>query len=578
MTLGSSRSADVTVSIAPRAIAKATLAAVVLVAMVLALRATRSVIANIAIAAVIACLLRPGVLLLSRRMRTGLAIVAVYGAFLAGLVALLIADASALHTGATELRHFAPDRLAQLQQNLPPGNALRRFLIEGDVVARIRTYVNSIPSRFLFGTSSPLQGASQVAVILLIISLSGFMISRGPSIFHSVVSSLPTRWQPGVAAAGRDGYNTGGAYIRRTIVLCFPCALAASGLALACGVPGVGVLGVWVGMWAVIPRLGIAVGGLPLAALAFGQGTLQGTGALAGLAVIVVAGEAARVRWIERPTVKVGPFFSLVAVMAGMELGRWWGALVLLTAAAFFAAASDGRRIGDAGPEPAGELPEGSGGKETTSVAPASAPLSPTRSRISIDIDGWSLVLAAGLAFVVVVIIAFGRALPQSLTRLIVAVFFALALNRLVGLVQRRLGGRRGLAVAAVTVVFVAGLVAFSIFAIPQAVQQSRNVGSQAQSLVTQLDSAPIIGSRFRQSGLDDRLRNGLSDLPHILATHDQALSDGARSAGEAAVAFGWILLIGIGAARRSGNCPPVLRGRPFVTARSGGTARLTHI
>src|SRR5262249_49446310 len=46
----------------------------------------------------------------------------------------------------------------------------------------------------------------------------------------------------------------------------------------------------------------------------------------------------------------------------------------------------------------------------------------------------------------------------------------------------------------------------------------------------------------------DDRALDALNGLPHSLAVHHQTLSDGARSVGEAALAFGWILLLGIAA------------------------------
>jgi len=550
LTRDVSPSDEVTVAIAPRAIAKVTVAVVVLVAMVAALDATRAVVADIAIAAVIACLLRPAVVSLSRRMRLGVAIFLVYLTFFVGVVVVLSLDATALNAGAKALRHAAPDRLATLQNGLPPQNALRRFLVEGDIVARVRTYVDSLPSRFLFGTSSPARGASQIAVILLIISLSGFLVSRGPGIFRRSVAWLPSSWQRTAAAAGRASYRKGGAYMRRTLALTVPCALAAGTLAAACSVPGAALLGLWAGMWAVIPSFGIAVGGLPIVALAFGQGRIQGAAALIGLAAIVIAGEAARRRWVERPTLRVGPFFSLVSVMIGMEVGRWWGAAVFLTGAACLAASLDDRRVTDSARDAHADAHAAadptSAPNPTEPAEPASAAVAPRR--VSVDFDTNSVVLAVAAAFSVVVIVAFGRQIPQSLTRLAIAVFFALALNRVVGTVQQRLGGHRGLAVSAVSVLFLVALVAFTLFAVPQAMRQGRNVDAQARSLVEQLDRAPLIGAQVRSSNLDDRVQSALHDLPHILATHHQALSDAVRSAGEAVVAVGWMLLIGIAA------------------------------
>jgi predicted PurR-regulated permease PerM len=531
----------VTVSIGPRTIIRATVAVAALVAMVVALRATRNVIADLALAAVIAALVRPGVLRLARRTRLGFAIFVVYAALLVGVAGVLSAEAGALSAGTNELRHAVPDRLGRLQRGLAPQNALRRFLVEGDVVARLRAHINGIPSRFLFGTASPTRGASQVGLLLLVASLSAFMISRGPAMFRTLATSLPAEWQSAAGAAARAAYRRGGAYIRRTVLLAAVVGVAAGGIAGVCGVPGAGVMGLWIGLWAMVPRIGITFAALPVGALAFGQGTAEGVAAVAGLVTIAVAGEMVRARWIERPTVTVGPLLSLVAAMAGMELDRWSGAFVLLVFVTFLVAALQTRpNFAPAAPTP-NVLPAlgGRAGADTASAGSG---------RVTVDVDAGSLVLAVAVGFVAVVVVVYVRAVPHSLARLTVAVLLALALNQLVGLVQRHVGGRRGVAVGVVVVGFVSVVVAFAIFAVPSAVEQSRRVGTDVRDVVAQLDRAPIVGGRVRRSHVDTRIRAALDDLPHLLAAHQQTLSDAAQSAGEGLLAAGWVVLVAFAA------------------------------
>lgn len=534
---------DLTVTITPRTIIKVTAIGAVVVAMAVALPATRGVTTDLAVAAAVACLVRPGVLRLARRMRTGLAIFLVYAAVLLGLVTFLGFEAGALRAGTKELRRAVPDRLERLQHNLPPGNALRRFLVEDHVVARIRTSIKDIPTRFMFGTTSPFRSASQVGVFMLIASLSAFMITRGPAIFRKLVAWFPTEWQATAETAGRAAYRTGGAYIRRTLVLAGASGLAAGVLALLCQVPGAAMMGLWVGLWAVIPTFGIAVACLGMVALAFGQGTVQGVGALVGSIALVGAAEVARRRRIERPTVTVGPLLSIVAVMAGMELGRWMGAFLLLVAAAFFAAGTDGLRI-NARAGPGTTQPAIRSGDAT----PAGTGSVPESRRVSVELDTRSLVLAGATAFGVVVAVVFTRSIPHTLTRLIVGLFLALALNRVVGLVEKRVGGRREVAVAVVTVAALAAVVAFALFTVPRVADQSHHVSAQARAIVSQLDHAPFIGKRIRQSHFDNRIRRGLNDLPHLLTTHDKTLQGAARTAGESLLTGSWILLATVAA------------------------------
>src|SRR5215831_17853306 len=97
--------APVTIAIAPRTVVKAAVVVAVFIPMVAALHATRTVIAELTLAAVLAALVRPGVLYLARRTRLGFAIFAVYAALVIGVIAVLSAEAGALGSGTRQLRH-----------------------------------------------------------------------------------------------------------------------------------------------------------------------------------------------------------------------------------------------------------------------------------------------------------------------------------------------------------------------------------------------------------------------------------------------------------------------------------------
>ncbi|MBV8303328.1 MAG: AI-2E family transporter, partial [Acidimicrobiia bacterium] len=399
--------AGVVVSIRLRTIVISVLVAALAVVLLAALDATRQVVAELILAAAVALLVRPGVLWLARRTRMGVALAAVFIGLVVGVAGIVGGEASALSGGAKQLQHVIPDRLDRFQQQLPVGNPIRRFLVGDDVVARVRHSIDGLPSRFILGTDSPARGASQLGEILLVASLAAFMVTQLPKSIEALVDRLPVASRESARRALRAGYSAGGSHVRRTLALGAACALAGGLVGAGAGVPGAAVVALWLGMWALVPKLGIVVGGLPLIGLAAGQGTAQGVATVLALAVIAVAGEWSRRRWIERRTVTVGSLLSLVAFMTGMELGRWPGALVALVAVAALLAGVDSIRQ-RAGAVP--RMPDGAAlapserGQGTDGDVPSG------RRQVPVEIDTRSLVLTAVVALALVVVVGLIRA------------------------------------------------------------------------------------------------------------------------------------------------------------------------
>jgi predicted PurR-regulated permease PerM len=518
----------------------ATLVAAAVVFLVFALDATRNVLAELLLAAALACLVRPAVLWLAKRTKMGLALAAIFVGLVIAIGGFLGGEAKAISSGAKQLQHAVPDRIERFQRSLPPGNRLRRFLVEDDFVARVRHNIDGIPSRFILGTDSPARGAGQLGQILLVASLAAFMVTQLPKSINAAVGRLPATSRERAASALRAGYRVGGAYARRTLVLAAACAVVGGLIGWGCGIPGAAVVGLWLGMWALVPKLGIVVGGVPLLALAAGQGTVQLVAATLALAAVLAAGEWSRRRWIERPTVAIGALLSLVAIMIGMELGRWPGVMVTLVAVAVVTAAVDAwRRAPVAQVVPRPSAPVATADTAAVALTSDSGPR-----RVAVDIDTRSLVLAGAVALSLVVAVGLLASVPQTLTRVAVGVLVALALNSIVGVVQRRLHFNRKGAVSLVVFGFLAVLAAFCVFAVPQAVDQSRTLPRQVPRLVAQLDRAPLVGKTVREQHFDTRVRTFLDDLPHILTTRDKAIESAAKSAGETVLAVCWIFLV----------------------------------
>ncbi|MDQ1502906.1 MAG: hypothetical protein QOD57_633, partial [Actinomycetota bacterium] len=117
-------------------------------------------------------------------------------------------------------------------------------------------------------------------------------------------------------------------------------------VAQALHVPAPSVLGLWVGVWSLIPVLGLVVGYVPIIGLAAAES--RGRGWVAAVVLVVWLGVAAlaRRRWIAEHSVDLSRLLLTVAVMTGLHVGRITGAVVgVFLAAAFGAALAEARRI-----------------------------------------------------------------------------------------------------------------------------------------------------------------------------------------------------------------------------------------
>jgi predicted PurR-regulated permease PerM len=117
--------------------------------------------------------------------------------------------------------------------------------------------------------------------------------------------------------------------------------LFAFAAARAAGVPGPAALGIWVGLWDLVPVGGALVGALPIVGLA---AVSSSTDAI-WLALLFIAYQLAENIFVERrveaQTVHVGPFLTLAAGLVGLELAGVPGALLSVLAATIAIAVAD---------------------------------------------------------------------------------------------------------------------------------------------------------------------------------------------------------------------------------------------
>jgi predicted PurR-regulated permease PerM len=97
-------------------------------------------------------------------------------------------------------------------------------------------------------------------------------------------------------------------------------------------VPGAVPLSLWAALWDIVPMLGAVIGGLPVALLAAALSPTTGVVVLLVLLAYQVIEAMFLQRRLERGSVHIGPFLTLVVASVGLELYGIGGALFALFA------------------------------------------------------------------------------------------------------------------------------------------------------------------------------------------------------------------------------------------------------
>ena len=331
----------------PRAILLTVALALLAVGFLVVADAASMVAERVLAAAVLACLLRPLTLRLARRMPLGLAAALTVVMVLIGFALVTAVEIRDLIAETHRLKVAVPARIEQLRTDLAPEHPVRRFIEQAEVEPRIREWLGQLPARIVFGTDDPAKGAGRVTGALLVIVLTMFTITRGPQTVEGAVGLF--RHRPVRRAVERiigAAYRGGTGYTLRTLALAVASGIVAAVACQVLHVPAPAVLGLWVGLWSLIPVLGLVIGYFPVVGLAAAENRERGIVALVVLVVWLVLAALARRRWIAAHSVDVSRLLLTLSVMTGLHVGRITGAVVgLFLAAAIGGALAEARRL-----------------------------------------------------------------------------------------------------------------------------------------------------------------------------------------------------------------------------------------
>ena len=142
-----------------------------------------------------------------------------------------------------------------------------------------------------------------------------------------------------------------------------------------------------------------------------------------------------------------------------------------------------------------------------------------SRGRVTIELDWVSLVAVGGALLAVLLVVGLFSSGSDALLRIATGIVLALALDPVVGMVRRRVGCRR---TVAVVIVGLGLMIAFSLLLVvmgPAAVRQAQRFGSELPDTVEQMYSFPVIGPRLERADAAGRVEQWAQDLPASVDT-----------------------------------------------------------
>lgn len=302
--------------------------------------ASQRVIGWICAAAAIAGLLYPLVAWLSRRMPRGIAVAVVAVATVGSVAVVTYGAIDGLVRETRVLQQAAPRRAAEIERSRRFGDLAR----DVDLSERVKRFVDEAPERLRGGTpAEALRSAATRGVAFLATGvLTLFFLLHGPRLAAAATRQVhDPRRRDMLERAGLCAYRRGFGYVRGTIAMSVAAGLFSYVVARVADVPGPAPLAVWAALWDAVPVLGAFVGTLPIVVLAAAVAPAKGI-VLAGLFLGYQLLEAVVVqRRVERRTLRVGPFLTVTAGFAGLELYGLGGALLVLLVVVLAVAVAD---------------------------------------------------------------------------------------------------------------------------------------------------------------------------------------------------------------------------------------------
>ena len=163
-----------------------------------------------------------------------------------------------------------------------------------------------------------------------------------------------------------------------------------------------------------------------------------------------------------------------------------------------------------------------------------------------VDLD-WRSTLVVLAGFITLVgFTGLVRSIPRTLTALIVGLILALALNPIVGAVERNVRVRRAVAVGFVLAGFAASVALIALLLVPPAVRQGRDLGEELPRVAADLGDLPVVGDDLARADVPEKVERWIEELPDRLEGDTTPIERAGRSVADGLVAAVVTLLLAV--------------------------------
>ncbi len=315
------------------------LTAVVFALTLLALRvvsAAGRVIGWMLVAMALAGLLHPLVSFLSRFLRRGMAAVLVMliGVTVSGLVIRGMVTDVVRET--QRVRVAASEATGEMQRS----GRLADFATTVKLQERTDRFITRIPELLSGGGTAADKfraAATRGVAFLATAVLTLFLLLHGPRMARAASDQIADEdLRERLRRVGVSAFRRAFGYARGTLLQAAVAGTLAYLLARGADVRGAGALAVWVAMWDVVPVAGAVVGAAPIVVLASVQKPIYGVLIALAFICLQVAEDLLWQPALERRSMRLGPFLTMLSGLVGLEIRGLSGALlaVLFTALA----------------------------------------------------------------------------------------------------------------------------------------------------------------------------------------------------------------------------------------------------
>ena len=299
----------------------------------------RKPISWLLIAMFLAVALSPPVNFLSRHMRRGFAITITYLALLAVPIALIALIVPPLITEGNDFAKQVPSYARDVTRYVHKNKTLRKINRDYDITDKLEKEAGKLPNR-LGGAAGTLRDVglgivNSLFALITILVLSAFLLSSGGRWVDAIVAARPPEQRTRLRRSLDNMAQAVAGYVAGALFIALIAGIQTYIVLTILGVPFRGPLALVAGLFSLIPLVGATIAAVLIAVVTLFSDFPTATIIWVVWAIAYQQFENHVIQpQVQKRTVKVHPFITIVAVLFGATLLGILGALVAIPIAA----------------------------------------------------------------------------------------------------------------------------------------------------------------------------------------------------------------------------------------------------